>query len=53
LGSGFVSKLNPAGSGLDLLHLLGRVGEDWGIALPADAAGNAYVTGTNGFSKES
>jgi len=45
-GSGFVAKLNPAGSALIYSTYLGGFGEDWGTAIAADAAGNAYVTGT-------
>jgi hypothetical protein len=49
LGSGFVAKLNPAGSALIYSTYLGGFGQDWGTAIAADAAGNAYVTGRTGF----
>jgi hypothetical protein len=43
--SGFVTKLNPAGSALIYSTYLGGFGEDFGTAIAADTAGNAYVTG--------
>jgi hypothetical protein len=46
IGSGFVAKLNPAGSALIYSTYLGGFGEDWGTAIAADAVGSAYVTGT-------
>ncbi|MGC1905218.1 MAG: SBBP repeat-containing protein, partial [Candidatus Acidiferrum sp.] len=46
VGSGFVTKLNSAGSALIYSTYLGGFGADWGTAIAADAAGNAYVTGT-------
>jgi hypothetical protein len=46
LGTGFVAKLNAAGSALIYSTYLGGFGEDSGSAIAADAAGNAYVTGT-------
>jgi Beta-propeller repeat len=44
-GTGFVAKLNPAGSALVYSTFLGGFGDDSGDAIAADAAGNAYVTG--------
>lgn len=41
-----MTKLNPAGSALIYSTYLGGFGEDWATAIAADAAGNAYVTGT-------
>jgi hypothetical protein len=41
----FVTKLNPAGSGLVYSTYLGGNGEDLGDGIAVDAAGNAYVTG--------
>ena len=42
----FVTKLNSTGSGLVYSILLGRDGDDDGIAIAVDKSGNAYVTGT-------
>jgi len=44
--TGFVSKLNPTGSALIYSTFLGGFGEDSANAIAADAAGNAYITGT-------
>jgi hypothetical protein len=44
-GTGFVAKLNPAGSALVYSTFLGGFGDDSGDAIATDAAGNAYVTG--------
>jgi len=41
----FVTKVNPAGSGLIYSTYLGGIGFDGGEAIAVDAAGNAYVTG--------
>ena len=41
----FVAKLNPAGSALVYSTYLGGSTGDRGLAIAADAAGNAYVTG--------
>jgi photosystem II stability/assembly factor-like uncharacterized protein len=43
---GFIAKLNPAGSALIYSTYLGGIGEDTAYAVAADAAGNAYVTGS-------
>ena len=43
----FVSKLNPAGTALAYSTYLGGPGDDIGIGIAVDAAGNAYVTGLN------
>src|SRR6266480_753734 len=43
--SGFVTKLNPAGSALVYSTYLGGSGGDVIFGLAVDAAGNAYVTG--------
>jgi hypothetical protein len=41
----FVTKLNPAGSGLVYSTYLGGSYEDFGLGIAVDAAGDAYVTG--------
>jgi len=41
----FVTKLRPDGSGLVYSTYLGGTGNDEGLAIAVDAAGNAYVTG--------
>jgi hypothetical protein len=41
----FVTKLNPAGSGLAYSTYLGGSDDDRGIGIALDASGNAYVTG--------
>jgi Beta-propeller repeat len=41
----FVTKLNPAGSGLVYSTYLGGSGDEYGQAIAVDAAGAAYVTG--------
>jgi hypothetical protein len=42
----FVTKLNPAGSGLVYSTYLGGTREDFASAIAVDAGGNAYVTGS-------
>ena len=42
----FVTKFNPGGSGLAYSTYLGGSGDDNGVAIAVDSAGNAYVTGT-------
>jgi hypothetical protein len=42
----FVTKLNPAGTGLVFSTYLGGSGYDDGLAIALDTAGNAYVGGT-------
>lgn len=42
---GFVTELNPSGSGLVYSTYLGGTGVDQGNGIAADAAGNAYITG--------
>jgi hypothetical protein len=42
----FVTKLNPAGTGLLYSTYLGGSGEDSASGIAIDAAGNAYVIGT-------
>jgi hypothetical protein len=42
---GFVAKLNPTGTGLLYSTYLGGNQQDFGVAIEADSAGNAYVTG--------
>lgn len=49
-GDVFVTKLNPAGSGLVYSTYLGGNGGDIGRSIAVDAAGNAYVTGDTGSS---
>ena len=44
----FVTKLNPAGTGLVYSTYLGGDGTDTGEGIAVDADGNAYVTGTTG-----
>ncbi|MBV8856963.1 MAG: SBBP repeat-containing protein [Acidobacteria bacterium] len=41
----FVTRLNPAGSGLVYSTLVGGTSSDIGAAIAVDAAGSAYVTG--------
>ncbi len=41
----FVTKLNPAGSQLTYSTYLGGAGEDLGLGIAIDTAGNAYITG--------
>lgn len=41
----FVAKLAPAGNTLAYATFLGANGDDYGLAIAVDAAGNAYVTG--------
>jgi hypothetical protein len=41
----FVSKLNPAGTGLEYSTYIGGTGGDEGIGIAVDAEGDAYVTG--------
>lgn len=45
LADAFVSKFNPDGSGLVYSTYLGGGGDDFGLALDVDAAGNAVVVG--------
>src|SRR5207253_325959 len=42
----FVTKFNPAGTGLVYSTYLGGGGDDYGRGIAVDAAGNAYVTGS-------
>ncbi len=44
-GDGFVTKLNPTGTALVYSTYLGGTGEDVGLGIAVDTAGNAYVTG--------
>src|SRR5262245_4977105 len=46
----FVAKLNPGGSALAYSTYLGGGGDDVGIGVAVDAAGNAYVTGATASS---
>ncbi len=41
----FITKLNPAGTGLVYSTYLGGSGQDYGEGITVDSAGNAYVTG--------
>ncbi len=49
-GNVFVSKLNPAGTGLVYSTYVGGGGLDLGLALRVDSAGDAYVAGTTSSS---
>jgi hypothetical protein len=42
----FLTKLNPTGTALVYSTYLGGTGDDSGLGIAVDAAGNAYVTGT-------
>jgi photosystem II stability/assembly factor-like uncharacterized protein len=42
----FITKLNPAGSGLSYSTYLGGIGTDEAYGIAVDSNGNAYVTGT-------
>jgi hypothetical protein len=44
-GDVFVTKLNPAGTGLAYSTFLGGADEDTGVGIAVDAQGSAYVTG--------
>ncbi len=44
----FVTKLNPAGSGLVYSTFLGGSQNDWGYGIAVNAAGEAFVTGITG-----
>jgi hypothetical protein len=41
----FVAKVKPDGTGLNYLGYIGGTGNDRGLAIAVDGAGNAYVTG--------
>ena len=41
----FVAKLNSTGTGLEFSTYLGGSGEDLGLSIAVDTAGNAYLTG--------
>jgi len=45
-GDAFVAKLNSSGSGLVYLTYLGGSGDDQGIGITVDGAGNAFLTGS-------
>ncbi len=46
MGDAFVTKLNPAGSGLVYSTYLGGGSDDHGLGIAVDIGGNAYVTGS-------
>jgi Beta-propeller repeat/Putative binding domain, N-terminal len=48
LGTGFVSKINAAGSALVYSTYLGGSGDEAAYGIAVDSAGNAYVTGRTG-----
>jgi len=43
---GFVTKLNPTGTGLVYSTYLGGTGNDYGYSIAVDGSGNAYITGS-------
>ncbi|MEN3332353.1 MAG: hypothetical protein V7641_1718 [Blastocatellia bacterium] len=47
-GDAFVAKINPSGTALVYCGYIGGAGDDVGLGIAADAAGNAYVTGQTG-----
>jgi Bacterial Ig-like domain (group 3)/Beta-propeller repeat len=47
-GDAFVAKINPTGSALVYSTFLGGSGQDFGVGIALDHAGNAYVTGGTG-----
>jgi hypothetical protein len=49
----FVAKVNPTGTALLYLGYLGGSGEDHGLAIAVDPAGNAYVAGDTGSTQAS
>jgi len=52
-GDAFVAKVKPDGTGLNYLGYIGGAGNDVGIAVAVDGAGNAYVTGITSSSESS
>jgi hypothetical protein len=45
LNDAFIAKLNPAGSALLYSTYLGGIGNDYGLGIAVDSAGDAYVAG--------
>jgi len=45
LEDAFITKINPAGTALVYSSYLGGSGDDFGVGIAVDNAGNAYVTG--------
>lgn len=46
-GDAFIAKINPGGSSLVYSTYLGGSGEDRGLAIAVDAAGEVYITGSS------
>jgi hypothetical protein len=53
ISDAFVAKVNPTGTALLYLGYLGGSGEDHGLAIAVDQAGNAYVAGDTGSTQAS
>jgi hypothetical protein len=49
----FVAKLNRAGTALDYAGFIGGTGDDQGLGMAVDSAGNAYIAGSTDSSQTS